>query len=347
MASLDLAAADPVDGEIHAGPGAVRAAAVVLALGPEFARGVLTHLDQHELRVLARGARLLRDEKPVAMTTSLHAFVDHMGGFGTDVVASDGLLRDLVSKALGIDAAERAFAAELPPAVDTLLAPLLRIEPADIALLLSKEKPQVAALVLGAVPSDFAARIFDGLSTELRGPIVEQVARLEVVSLEVLEDLVRGLLDELSDMGTDRGRRQIDGFSSAIELIRRMDEEQQQDALREIAENSPELADRFKSRIFVFDDIAKLMDKDVQLILKEIDIKTLTIALKSASNEVKEKIMRNMSSRVAQMLLDDIATLGPVRLADVETARTSISQNVLQLAQDGRIALVRGNERML
>jgi flagellar motor switch protein FliG len=347
MASVELSSPETVDGEIHAGPGAVRAAAVVLALGPDLARAVLEHLDEHEMRVLARGARLLRDEQPAAMTTSLRTFVEHMGGFGTDVIASDGLLRDLVAKALGLDAAERAFAAELPPAVDTLLAPLLRVEPADLALLLSKEKAQVAALVLGAVPSEFAARIFDSLAPDLRGPIVEQVARLEVVSLEVLEDLVRGLLDELEDMGADRGRRQIDGFASAVELIRRMDEERQQDTLREIGETSPELADKFKSRIFVFDDVAKLMDKDVQLILKEVDIKTLTVALKSSSNDVKEKILKNMSSRVAQMLLDDIATLGPVRLADVEAARTTISQQVLQLAQDGRIALVRGNERML
>ncbi len=331
-----------------AGPGARRAAAVVLALGPELAKDVLCHLDEKEMRLLAHGARSLKDEEPAAMTTALRQFVENLGGFGTDLAAGDGLLRDLVANALGLEAAERAFSPEeLPPPADALIAPLLVANPDDVALLLGKEKASVAALILGALPKELSTEIFSRLPGDVRGPVVESVARLTSVSTEVLRDLIEGLVSELKDMGAADGRRQIDGFGSAVELIRGMQEEEQKDTLSAIEEKDAELADKFKSKIFVFEDIANLMDRDVQMILKDVDISTLTVALKSASVTVKEKIMANMSTRVAQMLLDDLATLGPVRLSEVEAAREQVAQMVIQLAADGKITIVGGGEEML
>lgn len=332
----------------NAGPGARRAAAVVLALGPELAKGVLGHLDEKDMRVLAQGARSLRNAEPAAMTSALRAYVENLGGFGTDMAAGDGLLRDLVANALGLEAAERAFSREeLPPPADTLLAPLLAANPDDIALLLGKERAQVAALILGALPGPLATTIFQRLPDDQRSDVVQSIAKLTSVSTEVLHDLIEGLVAELKDLGSADGRRTLDGFASAVELIRGMQEQEQQNTLSAIEEQDAELADKFKSKIFVFDDIAALMDRDVQMILKDVDISTLTVALKSASVTVKEKIMANMSTRVAQMLLDDLATLGPVRLSEVEEAREQVAQMVIQLAADGKITLVGGGEEML
>ncbi|MCP4500120.1 MAG: flagellar motor switch protein FliG [Deltaproteobacteria bacterium] len=328
--------------------GAMRAAAVVLGLGPELSRTILQHIDEEDMRSLAMGARLLREQPASAMNKSLRSFVESMGGFGTDMLAGDSLLRDLLSQALGIDAAERAFAEEKPPAPpDEILGPLLDADPEDLALLLSKEKPQTVALILSAMDPTFASEIYGRLPEGERSKIVQKVARVESVSPEVLEDVVHALLIELKSMGTKRGRRRLDGRSAAIEILRRIPAEEQGEAMDSIEENDPDLADELRAKLFTFEDLMNLGDKDVQTLLKEIDVNQLTMALKNASDGVKEKVVANMSGRVAQMLLDDLENMGPVRVSEVEKAQEDLVRVVMDLAEEGRITVVSGNEPML
>ena len=331
-----------------AGEGALRCAAIVLALGPEVSRDILSHLSEDDMRSLAAGAKALRNEPPQAMSKALREFVDSLGGFETDMLAGDGLLKDLLAEALGIDVAERAFAEDRPPAPpDEILGPLLAAEPEDLALLLAHEKPQTVALLLSAMDPTKAIEIFERLPEENRGKIVQRVARVESVSPEVLEEVVAALMNELRSMGSRRGRRKLDGKAAAIEILRRIPAADQSAAMGEIEDQDQELAEDLRTKLFTFEDLVNLADKDIQALLKEVDVTQLTIGLKSATDAVKTKVLDNMSGRVAQMLLDDLENMGPVRLSDVEKAQEDLVRVVMTLAEDGRITIVSGNEKML
>ena len=182
---------------------------------------------------------------------------------------------------------------------------------------------------------------------ENRAPILRRIAKVESVAPEVLQDVVDALVDELESMGSGNGRRQLDGKNAAIELLRRFPGNAQADAMEEIEEEDPELADQLRAKLFTFQDVARLTDRDVQSLLKEVDVAQLTIALKGTTESAKEKIISNMSRRVAQMLLDDLQTMAPVRVSEVEQAQEDIARIALDLAEEGRITVVSGGEEML
>lgn len=333
---------------VKAGPGAQKAAAVILALGPELAGTIFRHFTDQDMRFLAAGAKSLKDAPSNFVTTALREFFDSMHGHGTELVAGDDILKDMLHKALGVDAAERAFAEQKPkPPTYEILGPLAEAEPDDLALLLAKEHPQTTALILSAMDPKAASEVLTELPEHTRAQILQRVARVEAVSPEILEGVVQVLLDELEAMGSGIGRRRLNGRDAAIELLRRIPATEQGENLSEIEEEDPELAEELRKNLFTFDDLAGLMDRDIQALLKEVDVAQLTVALKSASEKVKEKVIANMSRRVAQMLLDDLATMPPVRLAEVQQAQEDISRVAMQLASDGRITIVTGEEELL
>jgi flagellar motor switch protein FliG len=337
----DLSPIKPTDGS-------QRAAAVVLTLGPDLAGNVLRYLDERDMRALAVGAKALKQAPDDTLDKALHHFVDAMTGHGTDLVAGDNLLKDMLKSALGEDAAERAFAEERPTAPpNEILGPLAHADPQDLALLLAKEHPQTTALILSAMEPEAAATILQAFPDENRAPILRRIAKVESVAPEVLQDVVDALIDELEGMGSGTGRRQLDGKTAAIELLRRFPGNAQADAMEEIEEEDPELADQLRSKLFTFQDVARLSDRDVQSLLKEVDVAQLTIALKGTTESAKEKIISNMSRRVAQMLLDDLQTMAPVRVSEVEQAQEDIARIALDLAEEGRITVVSGGEEML
>ncbi|MFZ9887668.1 MAG: flagellar motor switch protein FliG [Myxococcota bacterium] len=328
--------------EPSASPGARRAAAVLLGLGPEVSRSILEHLDEMDVRALARGARALREESPQLMGKALREFVDAMGGFGTDLLAGDGLLKDLVASALGVEAAERAFREE-QVVLDAIIEPLLDADLDDLGLVLSRERPQVIAPLVGAFDEDRAAKLLARLPSEKRGEVLRRLAVLKTVSEDVLADIVSAVVEQLALLKKG-ARRRLAGDESAVAILRKMPPAQQSLTLEEIAANDPDLAAELKSRLVTFEDVARLDDRDVQTLLKQVEVPRLTIALKGATEAAKQKILNNLSSRVATMLLDDLEVLGAVRLADIEEAHKEIAKVMLTLSEEGTINLPLGEE---
>lgn len=323
--------------EAKAAPGSRRAAAVLLGLGPEVSRSILEHLDEADVRALARGARAMRDDSPQTMGSALRSFVDAMGGFGTDILAGDGLLKDLVASAFGIEAAERAFREE-KVILDEIIAPLLDADVDDLGLVLSRERPQVIAPLLGAFDEQFAGQVLVRLPSDKRAEVLRLLATLKAVSQDVLADIVAAVVEQL-ELLKKGPRRRLAGDVSAVAILRRMPPTEQQQTMDEIANRDSALAESLRSKLVTFDDVVRLTDRDVQTLLKQIDVPQLTVALKGASDAIKQKVLNNLSSRVAQMLLDDLEVLGPVRVADVEAAHMAIGKTMLNLIDDGRIQL--------
>lgn len=316
-----------------------KAAAVLVGLGPEHAAQVFRHLDEATVRRIALGAKDLR-KVDTSVPGALKEFVDALEAVGGDAAAGDNLLRSVAEQVLGTDRAKRAFDGVLPPpAVDEAMAPIAHADPEALAMLLSREQAQTVALVLGAMERSRASAVMRRLPENSRGAILARLATLESVSPEILREVAQELANELRASAVG-GMRQFDGRGAAVELLRSAPVAQQQEAVQAIEREDPDLAAELRSRLFTFEDLVNLSDRDVQTFLREVDTGRLALALKGAPQSVRDKILKNMSTRGAQMLADEIAAMGPTKLAAVDEAQAELVKIAFSLAEQGRITLV-------
>jgi flagellar motor switch protein FliG len=329
------------------GPGAKRAAAVLLGLGPEVAGAIFRLMGEGEVRQVALGAKDLRKAPAAAVPDALRQFVDAMGRLGGDAAAGDDMLREVAAKALGADVTRRAFDGVLPPPPpDEVLGPIANADPEALAMVLSREQPQTVALILSSIASERAAAVMEHIPEAQRPQIVRRMATVESVAPEVLREVGQALAQELKAVVAG-GMRRVDGKTAALELLRRASSDQQKDVVTQIEKDDPDLAAELGAKLFTFEDLVNLSDRDIQTLLKDVDMSQLSIALRGASFEVKEKLLRNMSTRAGQTLADEIAAMGPVKLATVEAAEATIVRAALGLAEKGRITIVRPTDKML
>jgi len=329
------------------GPGSKRAAAVLLGVGPEMATTVFKQMGDAELRLVAMGARGLRRQPPTAVPEALLAFVEAMESVGGDALAGDEVLRGVAARALGDDAARRAFDGVLPPPPpDEVLGPVAHADPEALAMVLQHEQPQTVALVVSSLDSARAAAVVDRLPEKIRPDVLRRMVSIDAVSPDVLREIGSALGAELKALVAG-GMRKVEGRSVALEILRRCSAAQQSEVIAEIEKDNAQLAGELRGRLFTFEDLRGLADRDLQTLLREIDTNKLAIALKGATPEVKAKFMQNLSARAAQMLEDDLAAMGPVKLSTVETAQGEIAKLALEAAQQGRITIVGPSEAML
>jgi flagellar motor switch protein FliG len=328
------------------GPGAQRAAAVLLGLGPEVAAAVFRLLDETSVRQIAMGARELR-RTPENVPPALNAFVDAMDSIGGDALAGDGLLREMAVRVMGQEAARRAFdGVAAPVPVDETLGAVSTADPEQLAMILSREQPQTAALVLGALDATRASAVIKHIPEAKRPNILRRLATLESVDPDVLREVGQALSNELNQ-NVSLGSRRLDGKAAAIQLLRRCPAAQQSEVVAEIEKEDPDLATDLRGKLFTFEDLSNLTDRDLQTLIREIDMGQLAVALKGGSLSVKEKLLKNMSSRAAQMLNDDINAMGPVKLAAVEGAQGELVKIAFGLAEQGRITMVGPADKMV
>jgi len=329
------------------GPGAQRAAALLLGIGQDAAAAVFRQLGEPELRWVALGAKKLRDHGPASVPEALDAFVQAMERVGGDAAAGDDVLRDVAARVLGPDAARRAFDGVVPPPPpDEVLGPVSQADPESLAMVLSREQAQTVALVLSSIEPWRAAAVVDHLPEQLRAQVLRRMATIESVAPEVLREVGQALTAELKALVAG-GMRRVDGRNTALEILRRRPAEQQAAVLAEIEKEDQALAAELRGKLFTFADLVNLADRDLQQLLREVDMNRLAVALRGATAELRQKFLQNLSSRAAEMLNDDLAAMGPVKLSAVEAAQAEIARAALELAQAGRITVVGPSEQMV
>jgi flagellar motor switch protein FliG len=332
---------------LKAAPGSVRAAAVLLSLGPEVATHVFRHLGEDDVRKVASGARELKRTSAPVVTDALKSFIEGMQGITGDLASGDEVLREVAENALGTEVARRAFdGVAAPPPPDEVLGPITEADPEALAMVLSREQPQTVALVLSAMAPERAAAVMMHIPEPLRPAIIRRMATVESVAPEVLREVRSALTSELKAVVAE-GMRRVDGKGAALEVLRRASATQQAEVIDSIEKDDPTLAADLRAKLFTFDDLVRLTDRDIQTMLKDADPNQLPLALKGASDELRAKIFRNMSSRAAQMLQDDIAAMGPVKLALVEQAQQAMTRLAMELAEKGKITLIRATDKLV
>jgi len=245
---------------------------------------------------------------------------------------------------------ERAFGPEKAAKIIERLISSLQVKPFDfiktadpvqIVNFLQNEHPQTVALVLSYLEPDLAAQVLGSLPEDLQVEVLKRIALLERTSPDIVREIERNLEKKLSGF-VGQSFSKIGGIDTAAEIMNNVDRTTERSIMEKLAADNPELAEEIRRKMFVFEDILKLDDRSVQLVLREVDTKDLAVALKGASDELKEKIFRNMSKRAAQLLKDEMEYMGPVRVKDVEEAQQKIISVIRRLEEAGEIVIARG-----
>jgi flagellar motor switch protein FliG len=323
-------------------PGVSRAAALLLAIGPEAAAAVFAKLDERELRLIATGAKSLRKQAPALVPAAVDTFLDEMEGVAGQAAAGAEALRDAAMRAHGEELARRVFDDES----GDVLTQVAEADPESLAMVLAHEQQQTVALILSSLDAARASAVLERMPDGQRADILRRMATIDAVAPEVLHEIAAALSTELRALVAG-GMRKVNGKAIALDVLRRCAPQQQTEVISEIEKDNATLAAELRGRLFTFEDLKKLTDRDLQALLREIEGNKLTVALKGASAEVRQKFLANLSQRAAQMLEDDLAAMGPVKLSTVETAQAEIARLAQEAAHAGRITIVGANERML
>ncbi len=211
-----------------------------------------------------------------------------------------------------------------------------------LSVFLSRENPDTIALILLQLAPAQAAGVFGELSEELKGDVAYRMAQLGDNAPQMLREIEEGLTQELRALLlsqiTDMG-----GTRAVAEILNRTDRSIEKAVLESLDTKNAELAEKVRNQMFVFDDIVKLTDREIQMMLREVDTKDLAVALKGASEELKDRILGNVSERVGTMIKEEMQFSGPVRKSDVEDVQLRVVQTVRQLEEAGQVTIVRGD----
>jgi len=214
-------------------------------------------------------------------------------------------------------------------------------------MFLQEEHPQTIALVLSHVPSGMATEILSSLATDRQIEVVSRIANMDQTSPDVIKEVERGLEKRLAGLVSERFER-VGGVEAVAEILNMAGRATEKAILEGLEEDDPQLVEEIRRLMFVFEDIIRVNDKGIQSVLKEIENEELALALKTSSDELKNKIFNNMSERAAQLIKEEMEFMGPVRVSDVETAQQKIVDVVRHLEDAGEVIIAgRGGEKEL
>lgn len=320
-----------------------KAAILTVLLGDEASAGVFRYLQEDEVQEISREISRLGKIDPEVADTVLDEF--HRMTTAQTLVARGGaeFAKRLLVKAFGGDASKKLLDRLNISLQNTLVGfdSLQKADPAQLSKFIASEQPQTIALVLAHLNSSQAAALLSSLPAPLRADIVMRMAGLEQISPEIISKITTILEQKLRSLG-DFNRESYGGIRAVAELINRMETKSAASILEKIENENPALALSIRNLMFVFDDVMLIDDQGMREIIQRIDKKTLTIALKGCSEELKVQFFRNMSSRAVEMLKEDMDVLGPVKVRDVEASQQQIVAVIRKLDEDGIINLKGG-----
>lgn len=321
----------------------VRKAAVLLASMPEEEAALLLsklHPKQVELVSIeiARLGHIGGDEQ----STAIREFADvNPQSFGTSTGGLD-LAKSLVEKALGKNA--NSTFENVRQQIEALpFAFVQKIDATHLLTFIMDEHPQTIALILSHLQPQKAAQVIAGLPSDRQLSVVRRIARMGQTNPEIIQEVERGLEHRMSSI-TSQSYETAGGVESVAEILNVTDRATERGLLENLAQEDPDLVEEIRRRMFVFDDISKFQTKDIQTVLKNVESSQWALALKTAGEELKQKILGNMSSRAAEMLKEEMDYLGPVKRSAVEQMQQQIVDVVRRLEDAGEITVAAGEE---
>ena len=219
---------------------------------------------------------------------------------------------------------------------------LRNADPSQVTPFIAQEHPQTISLILSQLDAAQAAGDLNGLPEEMQSDVAFRIAQTDNIAPQTLRELEDSLASELQAILSGQ-ITEIGGPKAVAEILNQTGRSTEKAVLERLDAQDPELAEDVRNQMFVFDDVANLTDREIQMILREVDTKDLAVALKGGSEELQERIFGNVSERVGSMLKEEMQFSGPTRMSDVEEVQLRIVQTVRQLEEAGQVTIVRGD----
>ena len=316
-----------------------KVAIVMVALGEEVSGEVMKHLSDFEIEEITQAIASLKNVPTDLMDTVLQEFEQHL--MAGEWVSSGGVdfARTALERAVGPRKAQEILD-RVSTRVTSGFYMLKNVAADQIAPFISNEHPQTIALILSQLDSAQAAGIIAQLPERLQPDVAYRVATMENISPNVIQEIEESLEQSLRDIL--RGNEEVGGPKVVADILNLTGSTVEKNVLEQMDGQDPEVAESVRNLMFVFDDIVKLTDREIQLLLREVDQKDLVVAMKGATEKLKERILNNMSEKVRNFITEEMEFIGPMRLSEVEKVQLRIVQQVWALAEQGQITLVRG-----
>lgn len=324
--------------------GPKKAAILLLALGEEGSAEVLKNLEDREIQQVGYYMARFTDVSPEELDNVLEEFYRKaaMQDQGVTINASGDFVKNALTKALGDDKAKMLVDNLQSSADEGSLDSLKWLEPKMVASHIMNEHPQTIALILAHLEEpEQTAQVLKELPENLQADVTYRMAILESIPPGVIKEIEEVLSKELKASGASSAAKV--GVEAVAEMLNTMDKTTESRILATIEESNPDLAEQIRELMFTFEDLVLVDPSGMQTILKEVPQADLVLALKTASDAVKEHIYSNMSERAADMVRDDLDALGPVRVADVDVAQQKIVKSARKLEEEGKIIITGGS----
>ena len=316
-----------------------KAAALVVTVGSENAAHVLSHLSEEEVETLAGEVARLGEIDSEVVDSVLREVYERMTGHRFAPAGGVHVAKEMLTRWKGPKAAE-ILDRIVGSRTERPFAFLRDVDPDQLVQFLKEEHPQTVALVLAHQTPSYAAQVLSGFDPDLQREVALRIAGMGRTSPDVIETVETALQARLGSMtrtdSTSRG-----GVKDLAEVLNHADRATEREILDRLAEVDPDLAEQVRALMFVFEDIASLDDRSIQLVIQAVDTQTLAVAMKGVRPDVQQAILRNLSARARETLLEEMDLLGPVRRRDVEAAQTEIVARIRELDDAGEIVISR------
>ncbi len=324
--------------------GVRKAAVLLVALQQETAAKVLKSLDGELIEELSREIAAIDYIAPEVRESVVKEFYNLV--MARQYVDAGGMTwaRALLGKTLPPEEARRVMTIIEHQVHEQPFNFLQKTEKENLVTFLQEEHPQTIALVLSHVPAGMSTDILSALPTERQIEVVSRIANMDQTSPDVIKEVERGLEKRLAGLVSERFER-VGGVEAVAEILNMSGRATEKAILEGLEEDDPQLVEEIRRLMFVFEDIIRVNDKGIQAVLKEVENDELALALKTSTDELKDKIFTNMSERAAQLIKEEMEFMGPVRVSDVEAAQQKVVDIVRRLEDAGEVVIAgRGGE---
>ena len=323
--------------------GTIKSAILLMTLGEVEAAAVLKFLEPKEVQKVSTAMVTLRNLSREQIFEVFEEFHENASEKTTIGMDSSAYIRNMLTQALGSHKAAGLLDRILHNNDTTGIESLKWMEPNAIVDLIQGEHPQIIATILVHLEPDQASNILNLLNERLRNDVMLRIATLDGVQPIALHELNEVFTKMLSGAANKKFTR--GGIKTAAEILNFVGTTTESSVIENFRSVDPDLAQKIQEQMFVFENLLTVDDRSIQLILREIQSESLIVALKGSSEEIREKIFKNMSQRAAEMLREDLESKGPVKLSDVESEQKSILKVARRLSDEGQISLgAKGDE---
>ncbi len=325
--------------------GPEKAGVLLLTLGEDVAAEILQHMNPREVQLVGSTMATMNDVSRPTVENVIDDFFDTLESQTALGIGNDAYIRGMLEKALG-EKAGGVINRILMDSGSNGLESLKWMDPRSIAEIIRLEHPQIIAIVLSYLEADSAAQVLANLPESTRAGILMRIATLEGVQPAAIKELDSIMEKYFSDSENVKSSM-VGGEKTAANILNLIDSSIENKMMEQIRTENEDLAARIEDQMFVFDNLRAVDDRGIQTMMREVSTDLLSLALKGVDDEMQKKFLKNMSSRAAEMLAEDMEAKGPVKLSEVEAAQKEILAVARKLEESGEIVLMGGGEEMV